>query len=330
METRTLAGPPRHAALLFKTAAEFAACVRDYVLTGGDPLPALVAATQPRLEALSRSRAPDRIRLANLAVVGTDPGRVLGMIRQFADEHGGAVRCVQEVAWPGRPGDELAEAVRLEPLIDLALATAPVSVLCAYDATLGPAATRAAGHAHHALLRDGRWQVGQLASERQAAWPGEFDGERQVDAADLRVDGDVADGQDPAALPRLPEPAATLRYREDQAAVRAVTAQRARAAGLSPDRVTDLVIAVGELAANTLAHTRGSGTLAIWSTSTEVICQVSDTGRIADPLAGTLQPGPGSARRGRGLWVVHQLCDLVQLRTGQSGTTVRLHMRLDG
>jgi anti-sigma regulatory factor (Ser/Thr protein kinase) len=324
VETRTLAHWPRHAALLYTTAAEFAACVRDYVLSGDHAVPALIAATQPRLEALAHSlpAAAGRIRLSSLADAGTDPGRVLGTIRQFAAEHSGTpVRCVQEVAWPARPADELAEAVRQEALIDLAVAAAPVSVLCAYDAALGPWAAGLAEPAHRALLRAGRWQPGE-AEGGQADPSGERDGTGQADRCD------PADGSDQSALPRLPEPVATLRYREDQAAVRAITAQQARAAGLPPDRVTDLVIAVGELTANTLAHTRGPGTLAIWSTSSQVICQVSDTGRIADPLAGTLQPGPGSARRGRGLWVVHQLCDLVQLRTGGSGTTVRLHMRL--
>jgi hypothetical protein len=31
---------------------------------------------------------------------------------------------------------------------------------------------------------------------------------------------------------------------------------------------------------------------------------------------------------GKGLWVVNQLCDLVQARTGPAGTTTRLHMSL--
>jgi hypothetical protein len=33
---------------------------------------------------------------------------------------------------------------------------------------------------------------------------------------------------------------------------------------------------------------------------------------------------------GNGLWLVNQVCDLVQARTGQAGTTIRLHMRLNG
>jgi hypothetical protein len=31
---------------------------------------------------------------------------------------------------------------------------------------------------------------------------------------------------------------------------------------------------------------------------------------------------------GYGLWLVNQVCDLVQARTGRAGTTIRLHMRL--
>jgi hypothetical protein len=34
-------------------------------------------------------------------------------------------------------------------------------------------------------------------------------------------------------------------------------------------------------------------------------------------------PDPES---GRGLWLVNQLCDLVQIRSGPSGTTIRVHM----
>ncbi|HYJ77750.1 MAG TPA: sensor histidine kinase, partial [Actinomycetes bacterium] len=31
---------------------------------------------------------------------------------------------------------------------------------------------------------------------------------------------------------------------------------------------------------------------------------------------------------GRGLWLANQLCNLVQIRSGAAGTTVRLHARL--
>src|SRR5246127_5761614 len=50
------------------------------------------------------------------------------------------------------------------------------------------------------------------------------------------------------------------------------------------DRVADLVLAVGELAANTIRHADQGGVLAIWTAGNELICQVQDSGHIADPL----------------------------------------------
>ena len=101
----------------------------------------------------------------------------------------------------------------------------------------------------------------------------------------------------------------------------------ARAAGLPPPRVRDLVLAAGELTANSVRHAGGSGILRIWSDAREFSCEVADGGYIGDPLAGRLQPAPGAAG-GHGLWIVHQVCDLVELRSGRDGTTIRLHMSL--
>jgi anti-sigma regulatory factor (Ser/Thr protein kinase) len=124
-----------------------------------------------------------------------------------------------------------------------------------------------------------------------------------------------------------PDGAEVLRYRAGLAGVREFTATRARRAGLSPRQVTDLVIALDELAANTLAHTSGPGTLTLWATDDAVIGQVQDRGQITDPLPGRVRPAPDAAAGGRGLWVVHQVCDRVEIRTGPAGTTVRVYMR---
>ena len=130
-------------------------------------------------------------------------------------------------------------------------------------------------------------------------------------------------------LSRPPEESEMLRYRTNLPHVRQFTAARAHQAGLSPGQVRDLVMAVAELAANTLRHTTGPGTLTLWTTSKEVICQVQDQGHITDPLAGSVRPAPDAPGGGRGLWLVHQLVDLVEIRTGPAGTTVRMHMRRD-
>ena len=46
--------------------------------------------------------------------------------------------------------------------------------------------------------------------------------------------------------------------------------------------------------------------------------------RIDDPLVGRRTPGPED-ERGRGLWLANALADLVQVRSGPDGTTVRVH-----
>ena len=54
-----------------------------------------------------------------------------------------------------------------------------------------------------------------------------------------------------------------------------------------------------------------------------------DSGWITDPLAGRIRHGPDD--RGHGLWLVNQVCDLVEIRTSKAaGTVIRLHLRREG
>jgi hypothetical protein len=43
-------------------------------------------------------------------------------------------------------------------------------------------------------------------------------------------------------------------------------------------------------------------------------------------MAGRKRPPPDSD--GQGLWVVNDVCDLVETRSGPAGTTTRVHFRL--
>ena len=121
----------------------------------------------------------------------------------------------------------------------------------------------------------------------------------------------------------------SLTFTTDLSAVRAFVRRRAQQAGLSDARATDLVIAVSEVAANTLLHARSAGMLDIWHDACEIVCQIKDTGFIRDPLAGRRSPRPG-ALGGYGLWMVHQVCDRVDVRSDETGTTIRMHMNLNG
>src|ERR1700722_5136559 len=128
----------------------------------------------------------------------------------------------------------------------------------------------------------------------------------------------------------LPVPASDAvyhTYRSDLSQVRALVLRQAKEAGLAEDRASDLVFAVSEVAANTLRHTSSSGTLVIWHDANEVVCEIHDQGVIADPHTGQRKP-PADASGGHGLWIVRQVCDLVELTSDANGTTVRMHMAL--
>ena len=87
------------------------------------------------------------------------------------------------------------------------------------------------------------------------------------------------------------------------------------------------MLAVGELATNTLHYARGGGVLRIWREDATLLVEVADDGHIADPLAGRDCPPP-TELGGRGLYLVNQLCDLVQLRSSPEGSVIRIHMQL--
>jgi anti-sigma regulatory factor (Ser/Thr protein kinase) len=129
----------------------------------------------------------------------------------------------------------------------------------------------------------------------------------------------------PLAAP--PGDAVSHTYRTDLSQVRALVRSKAREAGLPDGRASDLVLAVSEVAANTLRHTRSGGTLTVWHDRKEVSCEIRDEGIITDPRAGQVKPGL-DAPGGHGLWLVYQLCDRVELTSGPAGTAIRMHMTL--
>ena len=97
-------------------------------------------------------------------------------------------------------------------------------------------------------------------------------------------------------------------------------------AGLHGTRAADFELAVGEAAANAVRHAGDTGWLRLWDDGTTLVADVSDTGRFSELLAGRVRPAAEQIG-GRGLWIAQQVCDLVQVRSGAAGTTVRLHVR---
>ncbi len=299
--------PLAHMALFYRTASQYAQEVGRFVRAGlAADEAVMVAVPKPRALLVREelgAYASD-VAFADIMAVGRNPGRILSAMYAFAQARAGqAVRYVGEPGWRSRTVAEWHEVARHEALVNVAFAGQPVKALCPYDAAaLAPAILAEAGRSHPALLQTGRVREN-----------GSFAGV------------EMREYDEP--LPDPPADTAVLLYRDEPGSARNFARDRAKAEGLREPRITDLVIAVGELAANTLRHTDGTGSVRVWGTGTEVICEVRDGGHIGDVLAGRLWPA-ADAGRGHGLWVVQQVCDLVEMRTNASGTTFRLHMRL--
>jgi anti-sigma regulatory factor (Ser/Thr protein kinase) len=297
-----------HCALIYRDPADCLAAVLAFVKDGlARDEPVSIAVSGPTSLLLRRAvgDATPGLEFRDMTELGRNPGRILSAAGDFAASHRGQpVRWVAEPLWPGRSAAEVTEAIRCEALLNLALQEAPVSVFCLYDLMrLTPAMTASAEQTHPVVSADGRTQAN----------------------ADYLGPGILPPGCD-SPLPPPPGDAVELRYARDLRPVRELVAEQATAAGLSRGRSADLMIAVSEVGANTLKHTGNGGQLLIWRTADEIVCQLHDQGTISDPLAGRRRPGKASS--GYGLWVVNQICDLVELRSAPANTVLRLHMRL--
>jgi len=299
-----------HPALFYADADEYLAGTVPFVRAGlaaGEPV--MVAVPGENLERIRAALGTDagRVRLHDMRVAGRNPGRIIpGVLLKFAAAHAGQpVRIIGEPIWAGRSDLEYPACAQHEALINSAFAGRAATILCPYDTTrLDPAWVRDAYRTHPVV-----W----TPTDRH-------------DSADYRDPVAVAAGFN-QALPDPPPHAATLTVDiATLAPVRRFVAARAQAAGLPADRVVDLTIAVSELAANTVEHTAGEGTLAVWADGDGVVCQLTDTGHLDDPLAGRLPVPPDRPTGGRGLVLVNQLCDLVRVHTRPGATTIRVHL----
>ena len=153
------------------------------------------------------------------------------------------------------------------------------------------------------------------------------DGVHEESARYYGLDAIAAPFAEPLPEPQGPPAEVRFEVGGPLDALRWFVARHAADAGFGETRAADLVLAVHELATNTLRHGGGRGTLRVWREPRALICEIQDGGRIDDPMVGRERPGHGRTD-GRGLWLANQLCDLVQIRCLPTGSVVRLHMRL--
>jgi anti-sigma regulatory factor (Ser/Thr protein kinase) len=222
--------------------------------------------------------------LVETAANGVDHTRIVGEVRFGATTE-------LQTSW-----------TRYESALNAVFEHSPAWIVCPYDTrTLPPGVVDRAWRTHPTM-----WNSTRQKSERY-----------EPPARLLR---DIAEPGRPVTGPPSLELPIDGRLSDLRESVRAL----AKEADLPSVRVEELVLAVTELAGNTVRHAGGGGRLALWITSEGVVCEVTDHGGgVQDPLAGLVPPKP-SASAGMGLWIARQLSNSFAIGTDDEGTTVRI------
>src|SRR5438132_11281343 len=112
--------------------------------------------------------------------------------------------------------------------------------------------------------------------------------------------------------------------------LRQLVGRAAHRAGLSRARAQLLILAVNEAATNVIRHAGGTGQFElILDDGRSLVALVRDEGPGLPREFSLARPAP-HAPNGRGLWLIHETCDRVDVRTGPGGTTISLEMTLSG
>jgi anti-sigma regulatory factor (Ser/Thr protein kinase) len=311
--TSTDRGHPafRHEALLYSGAEDFLDGTLSFIrdgIAGGESTLVVVSADKIRALRAELDGDADTVHFADMGEVGHNPARIIPAWRDFLDQHGGKrpARGVGEPIWAGRSPAELVECQRHESLLNLAFADSDAwRLLCPYDVDALPPAVIEEAHRSHPIIQ-------QAGTERAST--------RYRDLDAMAPPFDIP-------LPDPPHDAVAFPFEKfSLAALRQLVGDEATAAGFDPAQVDGVVLAVHEAAANSVRHGGGRGLVRIWREGSALVFDIRDRGHIDDPLVGRRRP-PMHGANGRGIWMMNQLCDLVQLRSIPTGNVVRLHIR---
>lgn len=300
----------RHEALLYAGVDEFVdrslAFVREG-LAADEPVMVMVGAAKIDVLRAELDGDAERVQFADMGHVGANPARIIPAWRDFVSQQrvpDRSMRGIGEPIWAGRSPAELIECQRHESLLNLAFVDANFRLLCPYDTSaLEARVIEEACCSHPFIVQNG--------------------GAR--DSYDYRGDAGAVPFDEPLPEPRV-NPHELLFGAEPLHGLRRFVARHASDAGLSETRTKDLVLAINEVATNSIRHGGGDGVLRIWQEDDMIISEVCDGGGIEQPLAGRERPDKGQLG-GHGLWLVNQVCDLVQMRSFADGGAVRVHMR---
>ncbi len=304
-----------HQAVLYESERDFLASIVPFVREGLECDDLIRIATTNRHAGWLRAALgadAERVTFEDRAHCYRHPVRNLAALHrtvQQASRAGRRLRLIGEPWWSARTVQQNREWARYESLVNTALAWSNAALVCTYDTrVVGPEVVTDVVRTHPTLVNNG-----VARSSLSYLDPAVFNAEC-----------------DRSPLPEPPLPAQRLSFEgaDQLTIVRSYVTFHAIEVGVAEPEIEQFVQAVNEVAINAIEHGGGSGVLRIWTGPRAMVCEVSDTGAgLRDPLAGRLPAGRSTAR-GRRLWLARQLCDLLELRTGPAGTTVRLHLNL--
>ena len=293
--TDSLHGAPagfQHDAFVYTSDEEFVRLAVPFVQDGLAAGESIVAVLPPEQTALLRDglgAARDQVAFIDMTVAGGNPARLIPLWREALEQHPGRpLRGLGEPAYVGRRAPEYEEALLHEALLDIAFADA----------------------------RSFRLRC-------------PYDASLGIDPTATHSGAEaLAEKTFRTALSDVPDRAEGWKFGlADLGQVRQWVNALATSYGVSQDRLADLELALHEICTNSIRFGGGSGALSVWIAEGTLICDVADRGRIDDLLVGRVLP-PLDGLGGRGVWLANQLCDLVQLRSADDFTQVRLHTRL--
>jgi anti-sigma regulatory factor (Ser/Thr protein kinase) len=301
-----------HEALFYAGDDEFIDRCRAFVEEGLDrDEPVLVMVSPRKLELLREAlgERADQAHFADMEVVGRNPARIIPAWGRFVADHSkgaadGPMRGLGEPIWADRKPDELVECQLHESLINLAFsASDSFRLVCPYDTTALSDEVLAEARRSHPIV----------SGTGEPEPSGDYCG---LDNVAALFHEDLADPP-----PDAEELCVTLDALRD---ARGLVRASAEDAGLG-ERADDFVLAVNEVLSNSLSHAHEAGTLRIWTEADGLVCEVRDSGWISKPLVGREEPAAGQVG-GHGIWLVNLVCDLVQVRSSEQGSTIRMKM----
>jgi len=268
---------------------------------------AVVATTPPHIDQLRDALGSDETLVSFVSSddLYVHPAQTIAswqrMLSDAADSGVTYTRIVGEVRF-GATIDLHTSWTRYESALNAIFEHSPAWIVCPYDVRVLPDGVIDQASRTHPTM----WNATRHKSDRY-----------ELPARLLR---EIAEPGRPVTGP----PSLELPIADELGDLRESVRALAKEAALPKARVEELVLAVTELAGNTVRHAGGGGRLALWITPEGVVCEVSDQGGgVRDPLAGFVPPKP-SASAGMGLWIARQLSDSFAIGTDDEGTTVRI------